>query len=495
MKEERDRISAELEKHLQAETSWQSKHAALEAEHSAVQETLAACESEKNALNQDKDILQSEVHAIQTDITLLQDKLTQSALELVSQTRQLQAVQSELKSAKRRAEEAERIQTDLQSEGTDLMRSLEEMRPRIVELTGEKLELSEKVSGLEGEVRSRDTAIAKLEAELDQYRELKEEAERRLEETVERYEKERSTEKTAAEDINKSHAEVTDELDSALATIRMLEKERSVHHQEAGRQLQEIERLTQSSTLQAERIAALRQEVDERNDIQVSEALLRAIHCIQTKHLLAIQNEEQEYIMQAQSEIEGLRQAVEGRDEEIERLRVATSGDDTPRSLDDEMLSSLKQIHALELSASQSRIRSLESAIFEAEARAHELQKQVAMLEDQRLRTLSPPPVTVRPSSHSASSHTHMNPPIPIPRSRAIDQNLSPEARHKRKVSLSMLKARIEREGLALGPSVLPHNGVEVPLTKQSHQHPRPQFLDDSHVFWCASCRGDLVIL
>ncbi|KAF8998617.1 hypothetical protein BDZ89DRAFT_1148029 [Hymenopellis radicata] len=141
-----------------------------------------------------------------------------------------------------------------------------------------------------------------------------------------------------------------------------------------------MERLSHSAAIQDDRIAALRQEADERNDMQ-------------------------EYLMQAQSEIEGLRQAIESRDEEIERLRMAATANEAPPSLDDEMLSSLRQTHALELSAAQSRIRSLESAIFDAEARAHELQKQVTMLEDQRPAVFTPSPVPSRPSSRGAACH------------------------------------------------------------------------------------------
>ncbi len=172
---------------------------------------------------------------------------------------------------------------------------------------------------------------------------------------------------------------------------------------------------------------------------------------------------------------------------------MAATVNEAPPSLDDEMLSSLRQTHALELSAAQSRIRSLESAIFDAEARAHELQKQVTILEDQRPAVFTPSPVPSRPSSRGAAAAI-----IP-PRSRVIEQNLSAETRHKRTVSLSMLKARIEREGGGGGA-----NGRLSPVMSVSslhshdvgeHHHARPQFLDDSQVFWCASCRGDLVIL
>ena len=73
--------------------------------------------------------------------------------------------------------------------------------------------------------------------------------------------------------------------------------------------------------------------------------------------------------------------------------------------------------------------------------------------------------------------------------------------RHKRKVSLGMLKARIDSELAAVGPAPLalsravsPHAGL--PSVPEDHYGARrPQFLDESHIFWCHSCRGELVIL
>lgn len=240
--------------------------------------------------------------------------------------------------------------------------------------------------------------------------------------------------------------------------------------------------------------------------------------------LIHIQEEEQDFLDRAQNEIETLRLEVSAKDEEIEHLRevvLSPSRADVPRSLDDEMLSSLKQQHALELSAFQSQVRSLETSLFDAEARAHSMQKQISALEDQVAhppRRSFSPGIPSRPSSRGADlrrasfgSHKPSN-LAPPPLSRSVfDSSLSPETRHKRKVSLSMLKARIDSEAAAAAvtshpPSralslahSLPTNGSgSQPISPPPvpvHHHHRPQFLDDSHVFWCHSCRGDLVIL
>lgn len=493
LKDDRDRTDAEFKQHRGSAEAWQSKYSTLEAEHEAIQKLLASNESEKTALNHQTVALRSEIDSTEKDIALLQEKLTQAAVELASGNRQLQAAQNELKNAKRRAEEAERIQSDLQSEGMNLMQSLAEMRPKIVELTGAKLELSERADSLEATLRSRDATIAQLEATLDEDRDHKEQAKLKLNETLARHEKDRLSEQEASKKLQTDLTEMQEELESAFASIRSLEAERSGYHHDTVRQLQEIEHLNESTVAQAQELAALRQEISERNDFR---------------------KDDEELMSQAQSEIEDLRQAIETKDEEIERLLAvaSSSGPEGPRSLDDEMLGAIKQQHSLELSASQSKIRTLETSLFEAEARSHALQKQLSALEDLRPRSFSPIPS--RPSSrgsaidlHRASFKGALPPSLSRSRTAVLDQGLSPETRHKRKVSLSMLKARIESESagglfhhpasrnLSPVPSDGPDSQPSSPPPPHHHPTPRPQFLDDSHVFWCHSCRGDLVIL
>ncbi|KAK0500720.1 hypothetical protein EDD18DRAFT_1145580 [Armillaria luteobubalina] len=358
---------------------------------------------------------------------------------------------------------------------------------------GAKLELSERADSLEATLRSRDATIAQLEATLDEDRDHKEQAKLKLNETLARHEKDRLSEQEASKKLQTDLTEMQEELESAFASIRSLEAERSGYHHDTVRQLQEIEHLNKSTVAQAQELAALRQEISERNDFR---------------------KDDEELMSQAQSEIEDLRQAIETKDEEIERLLAvaSSSGPEGPRSLDDEMLGAIKQQHSLELSASQSKIRTLETSLFEAEARSHALQKQLSALEDLRPRSFSPIPS--RPSSrgsaidlHRASFKGALPPSLSRSRTAVLDQGLSPETRHKRKVSLSMLKARIESESagglfhhpasrnLSPVPSDGPDSQPSSPPPPHHHPTPRPQFLDDSHVFWCHSCRGDLVIL
>jgi predicted nucleic acid-binding Zn-ribbon protein len=277
--------------------------------------------------------------------------------------------------------------------------------------------------------------------------------------------------------------------------------ERANHRQESVKRLEEIDRLTAASNAQQDELSALRQELAER---------------------LTDQDEEQDFLARAQNEIESLRLDLTAKDEELERLREAVSSPtkDDPHSLDHELLSSLRQQHALDLSAAQSQIRALENSVFDAEAKSHALRKQLSTLEDQLAQTrgavahraLSPSiPSTSRPASRAASVRTGLGAGAPSLARSVFDQNLTPETRHKRKVSLSMLKARIDSEVAAHAlahqhsrPSsraLSPVQSVDgdarptsPPLRAPAPFH-RPQFLDDSHVFWCHSCRGDLVIL
>jgi hypothetical protein len=56
------------------------------------------------------------------------------------------------------------------------MQSLEDMKPKIVELTSVKLELMEQIERLEYEKRSRDTLISELEVALNEQTEREAEA-------------------------------------------------------------------------------------------------------------------------------------------------------------------------------------------------------------------------------------------------------------------------------------------------------------------------------
>lgn len=181
------------------------------------------------------------------------------------------------------------------------------------------------------------------------------------------------------------------------------------------------------------------------------------------------------------------------------------------------MLSSLRHQHALDLSAATAQVRALEHIIYDKERANHTLQTQVNGLEEQvaQLRSNYPgqrafSPILSRPSSRATENDRRISigsrrsGPPPLSRS-VFDHAMSLETLHKRKVSLSMLKARIDSEVKQSMPSQPPSRALSpVHSDTDSHPHPhsvtsplrRPQFLNETHdVFWCHSCNGDLVIL
>ncbi|KAH7915714.1 hypothetical protein BJ138DRAFT_997362 [Hygrophoropsis aurantiaca] len=507
IKTEKDEIESQLRSHRAEGSELKTKHVALEEQHSSLQHHFEIISGDKDALFEEKSALQSQVEFNQSAVRQLQQKLGEVASELSSSDRALQNAQNELRIATRRAEDAERIQKDLQAEGTTLMRSLDEMRPKIVELTASKLELVEKIGKLEHDQKNRDAVISKLENEVieatthaDELRELQEDATSvREKDTI-------SFQRTIAE-LQRGYMDLEKELEASQGAVRSLDTERTRLRQTEIKQLEAIARLTGDAQRQEEDIASLESQV----------------RSYRTSH-----EEQHGFIDRSNDELESLRAELVSREAEIEELREMVSSAATsqgPRSLDDEMLSSLRQQHAIELSSASSQIRALETSVFEAQATSHKLQKQISILEDQLAQTRSASRATSRPfspgiprPSSRAQSQTDVRrgsfghkPSNLAPLSRSVfDVGLSPETRHKRQVSLSMLKARIDSEAAAAGShsssralspipqgsrAATPSIRDDIRSLHSDHLGKRPQFMDESHIFWCHSCQGDLVIL
>lgn len=201
----------------------------------------------------------------------------------------------------------------------------------------------------------------------------------------------------------------------------------------------------------------------------------------------------------AQNEVEVLRSELSSREEELTLLRESASNPNSneTRSFDEELLSSLRQQHAVELSAVTSQIRTLESIVFDKDRTIYDLQKRVNGLEDHPGHVKPNPHSIPKASDHSGSllsHHTH-RPALPSPLARTVfDQALTPETFHKRKVSLNMLKARMESEARANFSRALSPTQSDR-MTSRPSSVVSSQFLEESHVFWCHSCSGDLVIL
>ena len=544
LKADRDKAETALKDRTAVAASLAAKVSELEGRSTAVQKQLGSLTAEHQALRVDKTSLQSQIDDHLGTIAGLRKAADQTASAKESLERQLQSFQVEKRNAVRRAEAAERMQQDLQNEGSSLMRSLDEMRPKIVELTNMRLELSEKLSSAEQAVRDRDGIIAQLESSLQTTQDQNESLNTKLVDIETSREKDRSTAQETQDELQKGYAELETELSDALASIRELEVERGGQRQLTSKQLEELDRMAATSQSLRDEIASLNQELEERKLADV---------------------EQQDILERARTDIEALHADRMAKDQEIDQLRAelstAAASPSSP-SLDKEMMNALKQQHRLELSAAQSQIRSLQTNIFEAEARAHSFQRQLSQSEDQlaQLRVLSSssglaalPPQPLPSASQSSLLSPHVatqlivdHPPRPSSRARnnsedlrrtsltqqqrrgsgnsnsniplgaahpAFGTNLSPETRHKRKVSLGMLKARIDSEMMATAAAgSVPPSRVASPLhaaepadrgssmdphTTNSVQgsHKRAQFLDESHIFWCHSCRGELVVL
>ncbi|KAG6851371.1 hypothetical protein H0H93_005769 [Arthromyces matolae] len=511
LKLERDEIDQLRQSHENAVSELEAKLSELEASHTENLKQLASVSSNKDALGEEKAGMEARLRTAEQALAEMQEKLVAAASTIATNSRQLQTTQHQLKSAIRRAEDAEKFQKDLQNEGTNLMRTLNEMRPKIDELTGEKLDLTEKIGSLTMELRNSADTVSHLTDKLQTATDAKAELTKKIEERAAEHERESALALSNSSDLQKAYDELQKNLEEANASIRDLEAERSKHHQETARQMKELEQLASTAENQSEELHTMQDELD----------IVRSAH-----------EESQDFLESARNEIESLRTDLGAREEELLRLQKTVASPihaNGQHSLDEELVESLRQQHALDLSASQSQIRALENDVFDANARAHSFQKQVSALEDQiarfrsASRSFSPVPSGLHPSSRNSElrrssfgSNRQLAGAAPLART-IFDQNMSAETRHKRLVSLSMLKARIDSEvevalsrpssrassrPLSPVPSMpgsrsgSPHSRTHSRTgSRLGHVAHRPQFMDDSHVFWCHSCTGDLVIL
>jgi myosin protein heavy chain len=163
-------LESKLQKVATSKSEWSSKSLSLEHELASTRVQLCKVEAEYKDLSEEKLKYKQEAEANENTSKLVKEQLTQATSTITAITRQLQHTQNELKNTLRRAEDAETLQQSLQSEGTNLMRSLDEIRPKIVELTGARLDLSEMVENLESDLRNRDLTISQLENDLNETR-------------------------------------------------------------------------------------------------------------------------------------------------------------------------------------------------------------------------------------------------------------------------------------------------------------------------------------
>lgn len=149
------------------------------------------------------------------------------------------------------------------------MQSLNEMRPKIVELTGQKLELTEKVDELEKLIRTHEGSSSALEAALDYLKAENQELAHKVDLADNDRERERNTAEQDSSQLQIAYKELQREFEAASTDVRKLEADRLASTQEAARSLDELEVLTATSRSQEVELVSLRQHIEEIQAVQV----------------------------------------------------------------------------------------------------------------------------------------------------------------------------------------------------------------------------------
>jgi chromosome segregation ATPase len=476
LKSERDGFEMQVAAHDAAKAEWEDTREKLSGD-------LQAAVLAMDDFNARHSTLQTHHSTLQKDHSSLREQLADSHSQLThlaSLKTQVHNLQSELK----RKGGAEETVKSLQGENVELMQSLNEVRDKVVQLSGEKMDLTERVEGAERALRSREDTIAQLELELQRAEAVKAETDALKGDhgkQVQRLE-------TILVEHQQAYAALQGEMDEMSKGVQSLNGERTnLRHTIAQLELDLQTARGEATNLEAE-TQTLRLELNDRakggDEISGMLSTLR-------------------------EEVEGLRTELSLKNEELLRAE-ANARSPMPSGL--ENLSD--EMHALELSAAQSQVRSLETTLFQEQAKTHTLQRRITGLEDEvhmmKMQTAHPQRLlSPRPPSVASVESKRAPQPPPAPKRPPIDSSLPADVMHKRKISLSMLKARIESE---LSVRVTSPNGHTPRMgmgqlveedEEDGHVHshgkkghrPQPQFGDELHVFCCASCQGDLVVL
>jgi myosin protein heavy chain len=514
---------AEKDDALLKYTTLAESEKAVRAERDTLASTVSNFQSKVDTLQAENDRLQSTNDRLTAEAKKHSDALSEISRKLsveggkvTLQEKKIKTLQNEVAAANRHAEEAEHAHKGLQNENVGLMASLNEMRPRVMALTEEKLSLTEHIEKLEESRHALEGTVSALEIAVEESRARYDVLEtEKLAVEAHREDDQNSM----AQEIDRhlqALSQTEEELQSALKSVRDLESERAIHRQAVERYQDEMDKLdAELAELRAQYTTLQDEFAISQNAREQDAAILEESHGV---------------VERANAEVEALRSELYSKEEELEQLKAEAShaSAKTPRghqrssSLDKEMFES---DGTFELSSARSKIRTLEATVFQEQAKAHGLRKQVSSLEEElhRLRRM--------PRSRQGSSiHSPATSNVDLPVTTVLDSALPPDVRHKRKISLSMLRARIDGEAAlshASGASPRPprprrlsstlgtmaEESSEADLDEKAPlrrdpgpsgsssmpskrpERQRPQFLDDSHVFWCSCCRGDLVVL
>ena len=202
-------------------------------------------------------------------ITVLHAQLASAGAEIGNQKTQIQALQNDLRIAQKRADASQRTQQQLQNEGTNLMRSLDELRTKVMELTEDKIHLSDNLSHQDHALRDQDSIIAKLETSLEEAKQETEVIRKEWKDKLSKAEQRWTQASVSSSEMEQRLSDIQKELDDVLNNTLALEAERQLLRQDAQARLREVEQLSNSLRSQAAEITKLRYELNERRVIQV----------------------------------------------------------------------------------------------------------------------------------------------------------------------------------------------------------------------------------
>ncbi|KAF8711658.1 hypothetical protein RHS03_01439, partial [Rhizoctonia solani] len=516
MQDRSEELEEKFNKSKQSASKLKVERDALESKYNASDEALNQAQQKLVELQTKCDQLNTEHLTLVTTHNSLESTKTDLSTRLADLEQQLERTIKELQDAvvthantKEQLNEAlalvsrgastESTLATLQAENEGLLANLAEMRPKIVELTEAKLTLGEAIEARDKLVRDYETQIKTLESELADAHSQKDDSGNKITEAkahTSALEKQLDREKLA---ISEAYA-AYEELQSRLTLVEEQFKESELSKAELRSRIEQSEdranRLDTDLERRAREVTALLEEIEGR-----------------TRETAELRN----FLDKSRTDLDAANSEIAAREDELSRLRL--NGSKSPTH--DPTLAG--ETMELELSTMRSRIRALEAEVFDAHAREHSLQRQVAELQDTSKRINSSMTWGIEggrlansgrgqigTDSHRVSGeleptrasvgNSRAFPPNHAGRMNkmsALDASLPLETRRKRAVSLNMLRARILSE-MASGASGVSPN-IRLANIGEEYSSAGTSNLvggdDEAHVFWCSACEGELVVL
>ncbi|KAG8695857.1 hypothetical protein FRC09_008882 [Ceratobasidium sp. 395] len=478
----------------------ESQRDLLQSEHTALKTAHESLQSAQQGLN-------ARLEGLEKQLELAANNAKDADVTHSNVTQQL----NEALALAARGASTEAALAALQAENEGLLANLAEMRPKIVELTEAKLTLGETIEARDSSIRDYESQLKVLETELADTHSRIEELSGQSETATSRastLEEQLQKEKLAVSEAYTAYEELQTRLTLAEQQLKETGFVQDSLRQRAEQGEYKVAQLGADLERRTREVTSLLEEIEARNR-EATE--LRA------------------FLERSRTDVEAANNEITIREDELARLRVHGTKSPThhPATLAGETLE-------LELSTVRSRVRTLEAEAFDAHAREHALQRQIAELQSQAER-VDPRVVSGVGAAHNGGPGTpgkrhgqvglglhrtsgelentrsgvgsaRVITPIGTPRTTrlsALDASLPPETRHKRAVSLNMLRARIISE-MASGASGVSPNirlaSVGEEQVSTGHSHESAVNLmggadDEAHVFWCSACEGELVVL